>query len=326
MSADPPAGRAHEPVLDPAADAVPSPEVLAAAGADGDGLPAGVTTEDPVARLLALLRLEVVDTDRYRVENPNVGYGDRVFGGQVAAQALRAATSTVEVAHHVHSLHAYFLRPGRPGVPIDYEVERTRDGRSFTTRRVLARQGTEVIFETSVSFHTVEDGNDYQLPRAQDVPDADAAPDRFIFIPEEARPYLPMELKELGPSEPDDQGFYASTRRAWIRIKGRLSDDPVEHQCVLTYLSDMGAVFGAMPPSGDRPWERIMGASLDHAMWFHRPMRADEWFLYDLHALSNAGARGVTRGTMHTEAGMLGVSIVQEALLRAYDPTRAATS
>jgi acyl-CoA thioesterase-2 len=279
-------------------------------------------SEDTVQRLLDLLELEPAGTDRFRVENPDPGYGQRVFGGQVAAQALRAAAATVTVDHLAHSLHAYFLRPGRPGVPIDFDVERTRDGRSFTTRRVLAQQGDEVIFETSVSFHTHEDGTDYQLGRATDVPEPDDAPQRLIFIPEEASAYLPMELRELGPSEPDEHGWYPSTRRAWIRMKRRVPDDPIVHQCLLTYLSDMGAVFGAIKPMKDFSFDKFMGASLDHAMWFHRPLRADDWFLYDLTAVSNAGSRGLTRGTMHAATGELGVSVAQEALLRMFDPAR----
>ncbi len=277
---------------------------------------------DPVARLLDLLELDPMGPDRFQVENPDPGYGERVFGGQVAAQALRAATYTVEVDHLAHSLHAYFVRPGRPGVPIDFDVERTRDGRSFTTRRVVAAQGPEVIFEMSVSFHGHEPGLDYQLPRASDVPDPQDTPERWLFIPEEARDRLPMEMRELGPSEPDEHGFYRSTRRAWIRMKRPITDDPVIHQCLLTYLSDMGAVFGAIKPSPDFVFGSLMGASLDHAMWFHRPLRADEWFLYDLQAVSNAGSRGLARGTMHTAAGVLGVSLAQEALLRVVDPAR----
>ncbi len=277
---------------------------------------------DPVARLLGLLELDPIGADRFQVENPDAGYGDRVFGGQVAAQALRAATHTVEVDHLAHSLHAYFVRPGRPGVPIEFEVERTRDGRSFTTRRVVAAQGPEVIFEMSASFHVDEPGLDYQLPRAGDVPEPDDTPERWLFIPPEARPYLPMEMRELGPTDADEQGFHRSTRRAWIRMKRSVGDDPVIHQCLLTYLSDMGAVFGAIKPSPDFALGSLMGASLDHAMWFHRPMRADAWFLYDLQAVSNAGSRGLARGTMHTADGVLGVSLAQEALLRVIDPAR----
>ena len=273
--------------------------------------------DERVAALVASLELDALDGDRFRAANPDPGFGQqRVFGGTVAAQAIQAAVRTVEVDHLVHSMHAYFLRPGRPGVPIDFDVERTRDGRSFTTRRVLAQQGDEVIFEMSASFHVTEDGIDYQLPRAADVPDPEDAEPRLIFIPREGTDHMPMELRELGATDADERGWHPSSRRAWMRIKGRLPDDPLLHQCLLTYLSDMGAMFGAMAPGHGFHFGNVMGASLDHAMWFHRPMRADEWFLYDLHALSNAGARGVARGTMHTVDGTLGVSLVQEALIR----------
>ena len=273
-----------------------------------------------VAALIDSLELDALGDDRFRAANRDAGYSPRVFGGQVAGQAIQAAVRTVEVDHSVHSMHAYFLRPGRPGVPIDFDVERTRDGRSFTTRRVLAQQGDEVIFEMSASFHATEDGFDYQLPLAAGVPDPDDAEPRLIFVPREGIEFLPMEMRELGPTEPDERGWHSSSRRAWMRIKGRLPDDPLLHQCLLTYLSDMGAMFGAMAPGQGFTFGNVMGASLDHAMWFHRPMRADEWFLYDLHAISNAGARGVARGTMHTADGTLGVSMVQEALIRRVAP------
>ena len=279
---------------------------------------------DPVARLLALLDLDELGDDRFGVANPDRGYGERVFGGQVAAQALRAAHRTVDVDHAVHSLHAYFLRPGAPGVPITYEVDRIRDGRSFTTRTVVARQGAEAIFEVSVSFHVAEPGPDYQQPMAGDVPSPADAPNDLGFMPESVRPMMPMEFKELGPTEPDEHGWHRSTRRVWMRIKRRLPDDPALHASLLAFLSDMGAVMGARAPIAEQPLSRLMGASLDHAMWFHRPMRADEWFLYDLHAVSNSDSRGLTVGTMHTEAGVLGVSVAQEALLRIIDrPTTA---
>ncbi len=123
-------------------------------------------------------------------------------------------------------------------------------------------------------------------------------------------------MRELGPTEADADGWHASTRRVWMKVKRELPDDPLLHVCVLTFLSDMGAVMGARAPLPEQPLSRLMGASLDHAVWFHRPMRADDWFLYDLHAVSNAGARGLTRGTMHSIDGVLGVSVAQEALLR----------
>jgi acyl-CoA thioesterase-2 len=271
---------------------------------------------DPVDRLLDLFDLEPHGPDRFRVANPDPGYGNRVFGGQVAAQAIRAAVSTVEPGRSPHSLHAYFLRPGRPGVPIVFAVERTRDGRSFTTRRVLAEQAGEVIFEMSTSLHVVEPGVDYQMPLRAGSPAPETLSDRVSFIPDEHRDRLPVEMRELGPTEADADGWHASTRRVWMRVKRRMPDDPLLHLCALTFLSDMGAVMGARAPLPEQPLNRLMGASLDHAVWFHRRMRADEWFLYDLHAVSNAGARGLTRGTMHAIDGVLGVSVAQEALLR----------
>jgi acyl-CoA thioesterase II len=271
---------------------------------------------DPVDRLLDLLALDDAGPDRFRVDNPDRGFGNRVFGGQVAGQALAAVTRTVDIDHAAHSLHAYFLRPGRPGVPIEYDVERTRDGRSFTTRRVLARQGDEVIFEMSTSFHTREPGVDYQLPLAADVAPPPDEPVHPPWIPEGERDRIPFEIAELGPTPADEHGWHRSTRRVWMRIRRPLPDDPLLHACVLTFLSDMGAVMGAMAPVPEHQPGRMMAASLDHALWFHRPMRADEWFLYDLHAVSNFGARGLCRGTMHTADGVLGVSMAQEALLR----------
>jgi acyl-CoA thioesterase-2 len=272
---------------------------------------------DPVASLVSQLDLDPVGTDQFRSPNPDrVSFGNRVFGGQVAGQALTAATRTVDVDHHPHSLHAYFLRPGQPGVPIDYDVERTRDGRSFTTRRVLAHQGDENIFEMSCSFNKHEDGYDYQLPIADDVPAPELAPERMDFIPEAERARIPFELRELGPKGPDERGWYPSSRRVWMRLRDELPDDPLLHACLLTYLSDMGAMMGAMAPSANYQFDRVMGASLDHAVWFHRPLRADRWFLYDLQAVSNFGARGLCRGTMHAADGTLGVSVAQEALIR----------
>lgn len=288
---------------------------------------------DPVDSLLELFQFDELGDDRFQAGNADRGFGNRVFGGQVAGQALAAATRTVDVPHHIHSLHAYFLRPGRPGVPIEYDVERTRDGRSFTTRRVLARQPvpssaatetggdggpptSEVIFEMSCSFHATEPGVDYQLPRSRDVTEPDETPARMMFIPDSELERIPFQLREMGPSEADESGWYPSTRRVWMRIKRRLPDDPLLHACLVTFLSDMGAVMGAMAPVPEHRTGNMMAASLDHALWFHRPLRADQWILYDLQAVSNANARGLCRGTRHAADGVLGVSIAQEALLR----------
>lgn len=271
---------------------------------------------EPVDRLLDLLHLQEAGPDRYLVPNPDRGYGPRVFGGQVAAQALRAAQHTVPADRAAHSFHGYFLLAGQPGAPIVYEIERTRDGRSFTTRRVVARQDDDVIFEASVSFHRQEEGHDYQQPLPAEVPAPEDSPPMLTFIPEEERANLPFEWRDAGGTLPDERGWVSSTRRAWMRIREPVPDDETLHPCLLTFMSDMGAVMAAIAPGVDLSVERIMGASLDHTLWFHRAIRADEWFLYDAHAVSNFGARGLMRGTLHSESGVLGVSVAQEALLR----------
>jgi acyl-CoA thioesterase-2 len=238
-----------------------------------------------------------------------------VFGGQVAAQAVRAALNTVPSERGIHSLHAYFIRPGRTGEEIDMHVERPRDGRSFTSRRVRAVQSDEVIFDMIASFHVHEDGPEYQIPIADDIPDPDDVEEpKGMFG--RMRSMMPFDMREMGPTPPVD-GIYRSTRRAWFKTVGELPDDPALHACVLAFASDMGVVSAArVPVAGENEWERFMGASLDHAVWFHRPARADEWLLFDLHAVANFGARGFARGTMHTQDGTLAVSVVQEALLR----------
>jgi acyl-CoA thioesterase-2 len=184
----------------------------------------------------------------------------------------------------------------------------------------------EPIFTSAGSFHDTEPGPDYQQPIALDVPTPDEAPDDLGFLPEDTRDKLPMDFKELGPTAPDEGGFFASTRRVWMRIRRPLPDDRDLHASMIAFLSDMGAVMGARAPIAELPLDRLMGASLDHALWFHRPMRADEWFLYDLRAVSNGNARGLAVGTMHAADGTLGVSVAQEALLRLLDPARGTTS
>ncbi len=286
----------------------------------------GDQRRDPVARLLQLLTVVPVGADRFEVPNPDRGFGPRVFGGQVAAQALVAATATIGDDRRAHSLHAYFLRPGRPGVPIVYEVERTRDGRSFSTRRVVARQpgehADEAIFEMSTSFHVDEPGIDYAQPINPRVPSPQDAGDKMA-LPGGAAREVPFELKEidLEPAGPD--GYFASTRRVWVRIKPGVPDDPAVHTALLTFMSDMGPVMGARPPLPELDLRTLMGASLDHSLFFHRPIRADEWVLYDLRAVSTGGGRGLTMGTMHAVDGTLGISVTQEAMLRVVDPTRA---
>lgn len=286
--------------------------------------PADDATESLDA-LLALLQLEALDLNLFRGANPDSWPGGRVFGGLVAAQALRAAIDTVDVDHAVHSFHSYFVRAGRTGSPIIYSVERIRDGRSFTTRRVTAIQSGEAIFAMDASFHRHEDDDvDYQLPPAPGTPGPDdesaRVPGVFGRLGETPSLFLPFEMHELGPSEPEPDGSYRSTRRVWMRATAALPEDPTVQACVLTFASDMAVVLAARQPVPSPSWEGFMGASLDHAVWFHRPVRMDDWVFYDLHAVSNGNARGLARGTFHDRSGRLVASMSQEALIRAAAP------
>ena len=261
-----------------------------------------------------ILDLAEEDADVFRSPNPGDWPGGRLFGGLVAAQALRAATRTVRPEHAPHSLHAYFVRPGRPGVTIEHRVDRTRDGRSFTTRHVDSSQDGEVIFTLSASFHRAEPGPEYQLPMASDVPaPEDIDPPGWPFSGSGALTQL--ELREVGPTAPEPDGTYRSTRRVWVRAR-QVGDDPLVHACALTFMSDLGVVMAARPPRPGMTWDAMMPASLDHAVWFHRPVRADQWLLYDLHALANHGARGMVRGVIHERSGTLVASVAQEVLIR----------
>lgn len=276
---------------------------------------------DSAGPLPRLLSLRALGDDRFEGHNPGEWPGGRVFGGLVAGQALAAAIETVAVPHRPHSMHAYFLRPGAIGVPITYRVARHRDGRSFTTREVVAVQRDEVIFSMIASFHGDEPGEDYQLPMAPDAPRPDDRPDVDGAM-ERLRSMRFVDFRDVGPTEPGPDGVYRSTRRVWFRVTDQLPDDPGVHACMLAFMSDMGAVLAARRPrpSAGPPWEGFMGASLDHAIWFHRPVRADQWLFYDLQAVSIQGSRGLVRGSMHTEDGVLAVSIAQEALVRELKP------
>ena len=257
-----------------------------------------------VDRLLDLLALERLGPDTFRhVNRSRRGPGGRLFGGQVASQALRAAIETVGAELHVHSLHSYFLRPGRVGVPMDLGVDRIRDGRSFATRRVVAVQEDEAIFELSASFHVDEPGFDVQQVLPPEAPDPEGLPPN----PHEHAHHRPFDIREFGP-------LPGATRSLWTRAAGTLPDDPAVHACVLTYLSDMGPV-GAARRAGP-PGIPTMRASLDHVLWFHRPVRADEWLLYNLEAVSLSGARGLARGLVHGRDGRLVLTVGQEALIR----------
>jgi acyl-CoA thioesterase-2 len=276
--------------------------------------------------LVELLDLEAIEVNIFRGLSPE-DKRQRTFGGQVAGQALVAAGRTVEPDRFVHSLHAYFLRPGDTSVPILYEVDRIRDGKSFATRRVVAIQHGRAIFNLSASFHKVETGQvDHQFPMPE-VPDPDSLPtfkERMAPYAEQLGDWYhrprPIDLRFMeAPSRLLEPGRTAS-QRVWFRADGTLTDDPLLHACVVAYASDMTLLDSIMLPhrvSFDDP--RLQGASLDHAMWFHRPFRADEWLLYDQESPSASNARGLARGEIYAHDGRLVVSVVQEGLVRLID-------
>ncbi len=284
-----------------------------------------------VAELLSILDLEKLEHNLFRGRSPQNGW-QRVFGGQVVGQALVAADRTVDADDRLpHSMHAYFLLPGNPKVPIIYDVERIRDGGSFTTRRVKAIQHGQPIFTMSVSFHKSEPGFDHQIPMP-DVPDPDNLPSEAELrakllpnLPEVMRTYWerdrPIELR------PVDISRYISGEKAeprqyiWIRANGTLPDDVRLHQCVLAYASDFSLLDTALVAHGRVLFDpRLMLASLDHAVWFHRPFRADEWLLYAQDSPSAQMARGFTRGSIFSRDGMLVASVAQEGLIREKTP------
>jgi acyl-CoA thioesterase-2 len=260
-----------------------------------------------VERLLSLLDLESIDRDIFRASNPGEGPG-RVYGGQVASQALRAAAATVAAPHRVNSLHAYFLRPGRFGSPIIYTVDRIRDGRSFTTRRVVALQNGEAILNLDASFHRDEPGHDYELPS----PTSHVAPpDELVREPALDRPHR----HAIDRRQVDEPHSDHATRALWLRTDGPMPDDPVLHACAITFMSDSGPVGAARRGTGE-DHGALMTASLDHVMWFHRPLRADSWVYYELEPVAGAGARGLARGHMWDSDGRLAVTVSQEVLMR----------
>ena len=273
--------------------------------------------------LLDILDLEAVEVNIFRGRSP-AERRQRVFGGQVAGQALMAAARTVEESRPVHSLHAYFLRPGDPAVPILYQVDRISDGRSFTTRRVIGIQHGKAIFHMSASFHRAEEGFDHQ-DTMPDVPDPETLP----TFQERMAPYADKMGAWVRQPRPIDTRYVdppARTRRdrrreprqrVWFRADGPLPDDPVLHDVVVAYASDMSLLDTVFLPHR-LTWDSagVSGASLDHAMWFHRPFRADEWLLYDQESPSAFGARGLARGSIFRADGALVVSVMQEGLIR----------
>ncbi len=279
-----------------------------------------------VDQLLSLLDLETLSDGVYRGRQPDTAL-QRVFGGQVAGQALVAAARTTEGDRRVHSLHAYFLRPGDTRVPIRYDVERMRDGRSFSTRRVVASQQDTPIFYLSTSFQTPEDGLDHAdplpaVPAPEDCPELGAVLARLTGRPREEwdREWAALDVRYAGDSRPGGALADAAHRaqsRVWLRAAGPLGDDPAVHAAVLAYASDLTLLSAAVVPHGT--WigdPRLQPASLDHAMWFHRPLRADEWLLYDQVSPSASGGRGFATGNLFTADGRLVATAVQEGLVR----------
>jgi acyl-CoA thioesterase II len=282
-----------------------------------------------IAALLDLLDLERLEVNLFRGRSPQVGW-QRVFGGQVIGQALVAACRTVE-GRPPHSMHAYFLLPGDPKVPIIYDVDRIRDGKSFTTRRVVAIQHGKAIFSMSVSFHVDEPSLTHQAPMPE-VPPPEQLPSEnqarewiLANMPEPIRRYYelerPIEMRPVEYTRYLGEKFENARFHVWIRTTGRLPDDPAIHQCVLAYASDWTLLDTALVPHGRSLFEReFMAASLDHALWFHRKFRADDWLLYAQDSPNLFGSRGLARGLIFARDGTLVASVAQEGLVRERKP------
>lgn len=281
-----------------------------------------------VLSLHDILKLEPVELDLFRGYSPAATFSaSRIYGGQVVAQALLAAYGTVE-ARMCHSLHGYFMRPGDPRIPVLYEVERARDGQSFCTRRVTAVQRGQQIFNMSASFQTAEDGLDHQegmppTPAADTLGDereerkraAEHLPDAIGEMLQRVRP---IEIRRVDPQPWINPPARLPRQRVWMKAREAFpAEDPIMQQAVLAYASDMMLLSTALLPHGVN-WvdPRLQMASLDHALWFHRPTDMNQWTLYDLDGPSASGARGFTRGLIYSASGVLVASACQEGLLR----------
>ena len=279
--------------------------------------------------LLSILDLEPLEHNLYRGLSPQVGW-QRVFGGQVIGQALVAANRTVE-GRNAHSLHAYFLRAGDPSVPIIYEVDRIRDGGSFSTRRVVAIQHGHAIFSMAASFHHKEAGLEHQMampkvPPPEDLPsEAELKAKLIDRVPEPVRAYWqaerPIEIRPVDLSRYFSREKQGPSQMVWIRANGDLGGDLALHQCVLAYATDFTLLDTALIAHGRFVFDpNLMLASLDHAVWFHEPFRADEWLLYAQDSPSSSAARAFCRGTLFTREGRLVASTAQEGLVRERRP------
>ena len=285
-----------------------------------------------VTELLDILDLEVLEHNLYRGRSPKTGW-QRVFGGQVIGQALVAAQRTVPSERQVHSLHGYFMRPGDPSIPIIYEVDRIRDGGSFTTRRVVAIQHGKAIFSMSASFQIAEPGLDFQMPMP-DQPDPDSLmsqaelQEKFIdYAPEAVRKYWqrerPIEMRATSYEHFISDKKLDPEQHVWMKATAMIPDDPALQAAVLAYASDMTLLDTSLYPHGRKIFEpTLQVASLDHAMWFHRPININEWILFAQDSPSSSGARGFNRGSLYDRNGVLVASCVQEGLIRVRDDKR----
>jgi acyl-CoA thioesterase-2 len=279
-----------------------------------------------VQDLVSLLDLEELDLNLFRGRSPQNGW-QRVYGGQVIGQALVAAVRTVEPSRLAHSLHAYFLLPGDPKIPIIYDVDRMRDGKSFTTRRVTARQHGHPIFSMLVSFHGEEEGLEHQAKMPEVTPPEDLPTEKDVrsnilpTLPPAVRRYYererPIKMRPVEYDRYTGKKYPDGRFHVWIKINGRLPDSLPLHQCALAYASDMTLLDASLTPHGRTLFEKeFMAASLDHALWLHRPFRADEWLLYTQDTPSLQGSRGFARGLIFTRDGKLVASVAQEGLVR----------
>jgi acyl-CoA thioesterase-2 len=282
---------------------------------------------EALSLLVDLLDLERIEVNTFRGRHP-VEERQRTFGGQVAAQALMAAGRTVEIGR-VHSLHSYFLRPGDPSLPILFEVDRIRDGRSFTTRRVVAIQRGRAIYNMQASFHVDEVSLEHQFVMP-DVPGPETIgrlderiKDAGGNVDEWFTRQHPIDQRFLGELPWSPNRSKEPRQQLWIRADGELPVDALLHACVIAYASDMSLFDSILKPHTIQ-WDdgSFMGASLDHCMWFHRAVRADEWLLFDTDSPIAHGGRGLARGFLWNQAGDLTVSMVQEGLTRVVDPKR----
>ncbi|HET7796227.1 MAG TPA: acyl-CoA thioesterase II [Rhizobacter sp.] len=285
-----------------------------------------------VQELVDLLQVEQLEHNLFRGISGDIG-SPRVFGGQVLGQALMAAALTVERERSVHSLHAYFLRPGDKQARIVYDVDRIRDGGSFTTRRVVAIQHGQPIFNFAASFHVTEEGPRHQAAMPQVPPPEGLASVQEMRrklvdrMPERMRAVLlaetAIDIRQCDPWDPLDPPTREPLNNAWFRADDHLPDDPVLHQAMLAYSSDFGLLHAALLPHGLSFMNgSVQGVSLDHAMWFHDSFRMDDWLLYATDSPAAQGARGFCRGSIFTQDGRLIASVAQEGLMRPQPPKK----